>query len=196
MAQLTDQNPLDLFAKWFEEANKNEDLAEAMALATADSRGTPSVRMVLLKSFGPEGFVFYTNLESRKGREIRENPRAALCLHWKSLKRQVRIEGPLEQVPDEVADAYFASRPRDSRIGTWASKQSRPMEGRFEFETAIAKYAAKYAFGDIPRPPFWSGFYVRPEMIEFWEERAFRLHDRSLFRRQEDGNWTLEKLYP
>ncbi|WP_417319315.1 pyridoxamine 5'-phosphate oxidase [Emcibacter sp.] len=190
------QDPFEKFAEWYCRAGESEDLADAVALATADSRGYPSVRMVLLKGHGPDGFVFYTNMESRKGREIIDNPRAALCFHWKSLTRQVRIEGPLEQVSDEEADAYFDSRARDSRIGAWASKQSRPMEGRFEFEAAIAKYAAKYAVGHIPRPPYWTGFRLRPEAIEFWEERKFRLHDRSKYRREGTGDWTLEKLYP
>ncbi|WP_321389177.1 pyridoxamine 5'-phosphate oxidase [Emcibacter sp.] len=190
------QDPFEKFSEWFAKADDSEDKAESMALATADSRGYPSVRMVLLKSHGSDGFVFYTNVESRKGREILENPRAALCFHWKSLARQVRVEGPLEQVSDEEADAYYDSRARDSRIGAWASKQSRPMEGRFEFEAAIAKFAAKYAVGHIPRPPYWTGFRLRPEAIEFWEERKFRLHDRNKYRRDGDGTWTVEKLYP
>ena len=190
------QDPFEKFSEWFAKAHESEDQAEAMALATSDSRGYPSVRMVLLKEHGPDGFVFYTNVESRKGREILGNMRAALCFHWKSLTRQVRIEGPLEQVSDAEADAYYDSRARDSRIGAWASKQSRPMEGRFEFEAAIAKYAAKHAVGHIPRPPYWTGFRLKPEAIEFWEERKFRLHDRTRYRRDGEGGWIVEKLYP
>ncbi|MFC7049172.1 pyridoxamine 5'-phosphate oxidase [Emcibacter nanhaiensis] len=190
------QDPFEKFSDWYAKANDSEDLADAVALATSDSRGYPSVRMVLLKGHGPDGFTFYTNMESRKGQEILGNMRAALCFHWKSLTRQVRIEGPLQQVSDEEADAYYDSRARDSRIGAWASKQSRPMEGRFEFEAAIAKYAAKYAVGHIPRPPYWTGFRLCPEAIEFWEERKFRLHDRTRYRREGAGDWVVEKLYP
>lgn len=190
------QNPFDKFTEWFEKALESEDIANAMALATADGRGYPSVRMVLLKGHGPDGFVFYTNLDSRKGGELKENPRAALCFHWKSLNRQIRIEGDIEPVSDEMADDYFASRPRDSRIGAWASKQSQVVEGPMAFEKSIAKYTAKYAVGDIPRPDNWSGFYLRPEAIEFWEDRRFRLHERLVYRKDDQGNWMTEKLYP
>lgn len=190
------RDPLKKFEEWYGQAGDSEDLADAMSLATADKAGRPSVRMVLLKGYGADGFVFYTNLESRKGLELKENPFAALCFHWKSQKRQVRVEGKIVPVSDAEADVYFASRAKDSRIGAWASKQSRPMVGLFEFEARIAKYIAKYALGKIPRPPFWSGFRVVPEAIEFWEERAFRLHDRRVYRRGDQGQWTKEKIYP
>lgn len=189
------QAPLEKFKTWFGQAEEAEELADAMSLATVDKAGRPSVRMVLLKGYGEDGFVFYTNLESRKGLELKENTHAALCFHWKSMKRQVRVEGPVIPVSDAEADAYFASRAKDSQIGAWASKQSRPMEGLFEFEARIAKYVAKYALGKVPRPPFWSGFRVVPNVIEFWEDRHFRLHDRLVYRKDGD-DWTTEKLYP
>jgi len=190
-------DPILLFAAWFEEAKASEPKdANAMALATASPDGQPAVRMVLLKGFDVTGFVFYTNLESQKGRELAINPKAALCLHWKSLGRQVRIEGTVEPVLPEEADEYFASRPRDSRIGAWASQQSRPLAGRFDLEKAVAHYAAKYALGHVPRPPYWSGFRIRPARIEFWQDRPFRLHDRLVFVRSGEAAWTTEKLYP
>jgi pyridoxamine 5'-phosphate oxidase len=167
-----------------------------MTLATADAEGRPSARMVLLKGLDDRGFVFYTNLTSRKGRELAENPHAALVFYWKSLTRQVRIEGAIESVSGEDADAYFASRPRLSQIGAWASKQSTPLEGRFELEKRVAKYTAKFNVGAIPRPDFWSGFRLVPARIEFWKEEAFRLHDRSLYTRAGDGGWQMEKLFP
>ncbi|HOJ32657.1 MAG TPA: pyridoxamine 5'-phosphate oxidase [Candidatus Hydrogenedentes bacterium] len=189
-------DPLILFKKWFEDAQRREPLVpDAVALATADANGKPNVRMVLLKGFSENGFVFYTNLESVKARELAENPFAALCIHWKTLRRQVRIRGAVEQVTDAEADAYFATRDRRSCIGAWASKQSRPMKARFELEKRIATYAAKYAMRKPPRPPFWSGFRVIPQEMEFWQERAFRLHDRLLYTRQEFG-WHCEWLYP
>lgn len=166
-----------------------------MALATADAAGRPSVRMVLLKGFDSQGFVFYTNLESQKGEELAANPRAALCFYWKSMQRQVRVEGTVSLVSDDEADAYFASRARDSQIGAWASQQSRVLTGRFELEKAIARYAAKYAIGRVPRPRQWSGFRLAPERFEFWQERPFRLHDRLVFAR-DGAAWQTEKLYP
>ena len=184
------------FEKWFEAADKAEELAEAAALATADARGRPSVRMVLLKGADTRGFVFYTNLESRKGRELAENPHAALCFHWKSQNRQIRIEGAVTPVSREEADAYFATRVKDSQIGAWASKQSQPMKGMFEFEAAIAKYAAKYAFSQVPRPEYWSGFRLVPAQMEFWEDRKFRLHMRHLYEKDDAGNWLKKELYP
>jgi pyridoxamine 5'-phosphate oxidase len=167
-----------------------------MALATVDKDGLPDVRMVLLKGFDHNGFVFYTNLESRKGTELAQNMKAALCFHWKSLRRQVRVRGPVERVSDAEADAYFASRPRGSRIGAWASKQSRPLESRFALEKAVAEYTAKYPLGEIPRPPHWSGFRIVPQMIEFWADRQFRLHDRVVFDRTAEGGWKKARLYP
>lgn len=191
-------DPFQLFDAWMAEAGEHElNDPNAMALATATPDGRPSIRMVLLKGVDPAGFVFYTNLESRKGRELLANPHAALCFHWKSLRRQVRVEGPMTQVSDEEADAYFNSRPRDSRIGAWASQQSRPLAGRFELEKRVAQYAAKYAIGKVPRPPHWSGFRLAPTRIEFWMDRPFRLHDRLVFSREAEGaDWRTERLYP
>lgn len=196
MAEKQETDPLSRFRDWFEEARRTEpNDPDAMALATADSGGRPSVRMVLLKGADDRGFVFYTNLESRKGRELADNPRAALLFHWKSLRRQVRIEGPVSPVDDAEADEYFHSRPRGSRIGAWASAQSRPLEGMFELERRVAEYTAKFGLGEIPRPPHWSGFRLRPERIEFWKEGRFRLHERIVHIR-EGESWRLERLYP
>src|SRR5690606_13237791 len=191
-------DPLRLFADWLEDARRSEpNDPEAVALATVDEEGMPNVRMVLLKGFDERGFVIYTNYESAKGREILATRKAALCFHWKSLRRQVRLRGGVELVTPEEADEYFASRPRGSRIGAWASKQSRPLESRFVLEKAVAEYTAKYAIGDIPRPPYWSGFRIRPVSIEFWHDRAFRLHDRVLFTRPTpEGDWNKDRLYP
>jgi len=191
-------DPMVLFADWMAEAAKTEpNEPEAMALATVDELGRPDVRMVLLKSADASGFVFYTNLESAKGRELAAQPHAALCLHWKTLRRQVRVRGPATLVSDTDADAYFASRPKDSQIGAWASPQSRPMEGRFAFEREIARHAAKFAQNKVPRPPYWSGFRVAPFEIEFWRDRPFRLHDRLVYRRHAvDAPWRTERLYP
>jgi pyridoxamine 5'-phosphate oxidase len=184
------------FHDWMAEAEKSEpNDPTAMSLATVDKSGQPSVRMVLLKKADEKGFVFYTNFESQKGSELLETPRAALCFHWKSLRRSVRIQGNVEIVADAEADAYFDSRPRDSRIGAWASQQSRPMEGRFSLEAAVAKYTAKFGVGAIPRPDYWSGFRVLPEKMEFWRDRPFRLHERRQYSKTPDG-WTESILYP
>jgi pyridoxamine 5'-phosphate oxidase len=191
-----DTDPLALFDAWFAEARASEpNDANAMALATASAAGRPSVRMVLLKSHGPGGFVFYTNAESRKGGEIGENPHAALLFHWKSLRRQVRIEGPLVEVSAAEADAYFHSRPRDSQIGSAASDQSRPLDSRQTYLDRVEALAARYAGGEIPRPPHWTGFTLDPKRIEFWLDRPNRLHDRRRFTRSGEG-WTSTLLYP
>lgn len=196
MSQKQEIDPLPRFRKWFEEARGTEPSdPEAMTLATADSRGHPSARMVLLKGADENGFVFFTNLESRKGKELAENAHAALLFHWKSLRRQVRIEGPVSAVTDAEADEYFRSRPRGSRIGAWASTQSRPMQSMFELEKRVAEYTAKFGLADIPRPPHWSGFRLRPERIEFWKEGRFRLHERIVHIREGDS-WRLERLFP
>ncbi len=189
--------PFRLFAEWLEDATKSEpNDPNALALATVDPDGMPNVRMVLLKGFDERGFVFYTNFESAKGGEILSAKKAAMCFHWKSLRRQVRIRGPVEQVSDAEADEYYASRPRGSRIGAWASKQSRPLESRFALEKAVAEYTAKYAVGAIPRPAHWSGFRIVPSQIEFWHDRPFRLHDRVVFTRDDQGEWQTKRLYP
>ena len=188
--------PYRLFAEWLKDATASEpNDPNALALATVDADGLPDVRMVLLKGFDERGFVFYTNFESAKGREILGSMKAAMCFHWKSLRRQVRIRGPVEQVSDAEADEYYASRPRGSRIGAWASKQSRPLESRFALEKAVAEYTARHAIGDIPRPPHWSGFRILPQSIEFWHDRPFRLHDRVVFTRS-NGDWDKTRLYP
>ncbi len=194
----TAEDPFALFQDWFAEARAKEpEDPEAMALATVDETGMPNVRMVLLKGADARGFVFYTNLTSAKGRELQANPKAALCFYWKSLHKQVRIRGPVHPVSDAEADAYFASRPRGSRIGAWASKQSAPLESRFALEKRVAAFGAKYAVGPVPRPPFWSGFRLVPLEMEFWRAGAFRLHDRVVFRRDEAGApWIKTRLYP
>lgn len=191
-------DPIAQFRAWQSEAAEKElNDPEAMALATADASGFPDVRMVLLKGVDQRGFVFYTNSESAKGEELAANPRAALCMHWKSLRRQVRVRGIISNVSDEEADAYFATRPKDSQIGAWASAQSRPLEGRFVFEKEIAKFAAKYALTKVPRPPYWLGYRLAPLSIEFWRDRPFRLHDRLVYRRENlESNWETVRLFP
>ncbi|HET7153767.1 MAG TPA: pyridoxamine 5'-phosphate oxidase [Hyphomicrobiaceae bacterium] len=190
--------PLRLFAAWFEEAKRSElSDASAMTLATLDADGLPNARMVLLKGFDEHGFVFYTNLDSAKGRELAQHPKAALVFHWKSLNRQVRLRGTVELVSDAEADAYFSTRPRLAQIGAWASKQSAPLESRLAFEKAIALTMAKYAVGTVPRPPNWSGYRVKPLVMEFWHDRPYRLHDRIEFQRAAlDQPWSKTRLYP
>jgi len=190
--------PFRLFAEWMQDATKSEpNDPNAVAVATVDESGLPNVRMVLLKDFDEHGFVFYTNYESQKGQEILSAGKAAMCFHWKSLRRQIRVRGPVEQVSAEEADAYYQSRPRGSRIGAWASKQSRPLESRFALEKAVAEYTARFAIGEIPRPEYWSGFRIKPTYIEFWHDRPFRLHDRLIFKRDTpEGDWTTQKFYP
>lgn len=190
--------PFALFESWFEEAKTSEPKdPNAMALATVDADGLPNCRMVLLNGRGPDGFVFYTNTQSQKGEELLGQSKAAALFHWKSLRRQIRIRGPVSLVSDAEADAYFQSRPRDSRIGAWASQQSRPLESRFALEKAVAAHALKFGVGEIPRPPHWTGFRITPVYMEFWRDGAFRLHDRIVFRRASPSEaWTKTRLYP
>jgi len=190
--------PFLLFERWFAEAKASEpNDPNAMALATVDKDGLPNVRMVLLKGVDHGGFVFYSNEESQKGNELAVNSKAAIVFHWKSLRRQVRVRGLVEEVSAAESDAYFASRPRLSQIGAWASQQSRPIAGRFELEAAVAKMTAKYAIGTIPRPPYWHGYRIIPTYMEFWRDRPFRLHDRALFSRPDRAaDWAVTRLYP
>jgi len=192
----TSADPFAVFSAWLGEAAASEpNDPSAMALATVDAEGLPNVRMVLLKDHGPDGFVFYTNKESAKGGELAVTPKAAAVFHWKSLRRQVRIRGPVEEVDAATSDAYYASRDRGSRIGAWASKQSRPLESRFALEKAVAAVTARHAVGDIPRPDHWGGFRIVPVEIEFWKDGAFRLHDRIVFASNGD-HWSKTRLYP
>lgn len=192
------EDPFPLFDEWLAEAARSEpNDPNGMALATVDADGLPNVRMVLLKGHDRDGFVFYTNTQSQKGEELTGQEKAAALFHWKSLRRQVRIRGPVSRVTEAEADAYFRSRPRDSRIGAWASQQSRPLESRFALEKAVASYALKFGVGEIPRPDYWTGFRIEPIYIEFWRDGAFRLHDRVVFRRETaDAPWTRARLYP
>jgi pyridoxamine 5'-phosphate oxidase len=199
----TADEPFALFEAWFAEAQAHEpNDANAMALASTDASGMPNVRMVLLKGVDAadrplRGFVFYTNLESAKGTELAASGKAALCFHWKSLRRQVRVRGDVASTSDAEADAYFATRPRGSRLGAWASQQSRPLKSRFALEKAVAAVTARYPIGEVPRPPYWSGFRIVPREIEFWHDRPFRLHERIVFRRDGPGEvWRKVRLYP
>jgi pyridoxamine 5'-phosphate oxidase len=191
-------DPLALFAEWYADAQKTEpDVPDAMTLATVGSDGMPAARMVLLKGYDDEGFVFYTNTQSRKGQHLAAHPKAALLFHWKSLKRQVRLEGPVTPTTAEEADDYFATRQRGSQIGAWASDQSRPLETRFALEKRVAEFTAKHMIGKVPRPPHWSGFRLQPSLSEFWQDGAFRLHDRLEYRRGGPGEpWSTRTLYP
>ena len=191
-------DPLELFHSWMKDAEASEpNDANAMALATADADGRPNVRMVLLKGADASGFVFYSNEQSIKGEELAANPHAAINLHWKTLRKAVRVQGTVSRVSDAEADAYFASRPKDSQIGAWASPQSRPMEGRWAFEKRIAEYALKYGIGKVPRPPYWTGWRITPLRIEFWRDKPFRLHDRLVYSRANAASpWTTERLFP
>lgn len=194
--QLSAADPFALFGEWFGEAIKSEpNDGNAMSLATVDASGLPDLRMVLLKGFDAEGFVFFTNLESAKGRELAANPKAAMLFHWKSLRRQVRIRGAVSPVSDAEADAYFATRARPAQIGAWASEQSRPLADRLALEKRIVEVGLKFGLGKVTRPPHWSGYRLAPESLEFWRDRPFRLHERLVFHRAA-GGWTTERLFP
>ncbi|MDE0795192.1 MAG: pyridoxamine 5'-phosphate oxidase [Alphaproteobacteria bacterium] len=192
-----DDAPLKLFQSWLAEAHELEpNDPTAMTVATADADGAPSARMVLLKDADARGFVFYTNTDSQKGRELDANPRAALVFHWKTLRRQIRVNGAVERVSDAEADAYFASRARGSQVGAWASDQSQLLGGRFELEKRVAKFAAKFGIGTVPRPPFWTGYRVVPARFEFWQDKPFRLHERIIYTRADDGGWSTGRIFP
>ena len=196
---IKDRDPVEIFDSWLKKAGKSEiNNPNAMTLATVGNDGRPSARMVLLKNFSSDGFVFYTNLESLKGRQLRENPNAALLFHWKTLNRQVRIEGSVELVSDEEADVYFASRSRASQLGAWASRQSHVLEGWADLEKRLAVYTAKFHVGPVPRPGFWSGYRLRAERFEFWNEGTFRLHKRHVFTASERGagTWNVQQIFP
>lgn len=189
-------DPFALFAKWYAAAAASESGdPDAAALATVAPDGMPAVRMVLIREFGADGFVFYTNYDSRKGDHLAAHPQAAFCLHWKSLRRQIRVEGDIGRVAAAQSDAYFASRPRESRIGAWASLQSRPLPGRAGLEERVAEYSAEFADA-VPRPPHWGGYRLKPRMIEFWQQGEHRLHDRQVYTRQANGGWSIMRLYP
>lgn len=189
-------DPFSLFESWYAEARTTElNDSNAMTIATTDANGQPSARMVLLKGHGPDGFVFYTNQQSRKASDIAENPKGAILFHWKSLRRQIRIEGGITTVADSLADAYFATRSRDSQLGAWASDQSRPLSDRATFEARFAEMTKRFEGGDVPRPPHWSGYCLTPVRFEFWQDRAHRLHERRTFVRDGD-DWTEGLLYP
>lgn len=197
-ALFAEREPFHLFERWFKEAKAKEpNDPNGMALATADASGFPDVRMVLLKGFDEAGFVFYSNAESAKGRQLEANPRAAIVMHWKSLRRQVRVRGLIERVSDAESDAYFQSRDRGALLGAWASQQSRPLEDRLALEKHIAEFAAKFGLGEVPRPDYWRGYRLVPLSIEFWRDRPFRLHDRLVFTREAPGEaWSKSRLYP
>lgn len=192
-----DDTPLKLFQSWLADAHESEpNDPTAMTVATADADGAPSARMVLLKDADARGFVFYTNTDSQKGSELDANPRAALVFHWKTLRRQIRVNGGVERVSDAEADTYFASRARGSQIGAWASDQSQLLGGRFELEKRVAKFAAKFGIGTVPRPPYWTGYRVVPARYEFWQDKPFRLHERIIYTRAEDGGWSTGRIFP
>lgn len=197
-ALFAENEPFQLFERWFKEAKEKEPRdPNAMALSTVDAQGFPDVRMVLLKAADRQGFVFFTNAESAKGRQLEANARAAIVLYWKSLNRQIRVRGIIEHVSDAEADAYFQSRDRGARLGAWASEQSRPLPDRLALEKRIAEFALKYGVGEVPRPPHWRGYRLKPLAIEFWRDRPFRLHDRLVFTRAEPGaEWSKNRLYP
>ena len=197
MEQSAVSDPMPLVLEWLDEAARSEPVnPTAVALATTDSDGAPAVRMVLARGADERGLVFYTNLQSRKADQLRANQRAALCFYWKSLDRQLRVAGPVEAVSEAEAEEYFASRARDSQIGAWASRQSRVMASRFQLEKEVAKTALRFGVGPVPRPPFWSGFRVRPQAVEFWRQKPFRLHERIEYLRTDDGRWSVQRLFP